>query len=103
MSWNLNTPGKQLPYHTFGCRIAAQKERRQFMTSSGVWATGGIAILAAVGFAGCSRQTEVAQPLYNPAPTTTSTYYDERSRSADIPTYSTVRSPVRTVTTQPAT
>lgn len=71
------------------------------MTSISVLATGGMAILAAVGLVGCSRQTEVAQPLLNPA-ATTSTYYDERSRSADIPSYSTMRSPVRTITTQPA-
>jgi len=72
------------------------------MTSAKLLTTGGIAILAVVGLAGCSRQTEVAQPLFNQAPATTSTYYDERARSADIPTYSTVRSPVRTITTQPA-
>ena len=71
------------------------------MTSPKVLTTGGIAVLAAVGFMGCSRQTEVAQPLLNPAPATTSTYYDERARSMDVPTYSTVRSPVRTITTPP--
>ena len=64
--------------------------------------TSGIAILATIGLVGCSRQTEVAQPLLNPAPTTTTTYNDERYGSADIPSYSTMRSPVRTITTQPA-
>jgi hypothetical protein len=72
------------------------------MTSARILTTGGIAILATIGLVGCSRQTEVAQPLLNPAPTTTSTYNDERYGSADIPSYSTVRSPVRTIVSQPA-
>ena len=73
------------------------------MTGTRTLATGGVAILVAVGFVGCSRQTEVAgpQPLLNPAPATTSTYYDERSASADIPSYAT-RSQVRTIREQPA-
>ena len=71
------------------------------MTSTRLLGTGGIAILAAVGFVGCSRQTEVAQPVFNPAPATTSAYNDERSLNADLPSYSTMRSPVRTITSQP--
>ena len=57
--------------------------------------TSGIALLAVVGLVGCSRQTEVAGPIVTP-----STYEDERSASADIPSYAT-RSQVRTITSPP--
>lgn len=66
------------------------------MKSTRILIAGGIAILTAVGFVGCSRQAEVAGPLVTP-----SAEYVERSNSADIPSYSTMRSPVRTITAPP--
>src|SRR5258708_5825421 len=59
----------------------------------------GIAALAAIGMVGCSR-TEVAAgppPISNPPIAS----YADQAASADLPTYTTVRPPVRTISSAP--
>jgi len=68
------------------------------MTRTRVMTVGGIAVLAAVGMVGCSRQAEVvAQPMLDPATVSNTTYSDDRAAIADMPAYAT-RPQVRTIT-----
>lgn len=85
------------------------------MIKAKIFTSASVAILVAVGVVGCSRtETAGPQPLLDPAAqlngapyaaTNAAPYgssgvapYDDRASSADYATYTTVRSPVRTIT-----